>query len=63
MAILDEDDQLPDLLQQPLTAMRLMVEGAARDAMVLDADILAKVRSCLSEMQSILDAVGQLRES
>jgi hypothetical protein len=58
MAMIDLEDQLPDMLQQPLTAMRLMVEGAVNGVVELDLLTLEKVRTCLCEMQTILDTVG-----
>lgn len=53
-----EQIQLEDRLQQPLTAIRLMVEGALYGVVETSPDMLGKVLFCLAEMQDILDAAG-----
>ncbi len=55
----DDQTQLEDRLQQPLTAIRLMVEGALHGVVETSPDMLGKVLFCLAEMQDILDAAGQ----
>ena len=55
----DEKSRLEDRLQQPLTATRLMVEGALHGVVETSPEMLGKILFCLAEMQDILDDVEQ----
>lgn len=48
-------EAIEDRLQQPLTAMRLLVEGALDGVVEASPDTLGRVLICLAEMQEIID--------
>lgn len=50
-----------NLLQQPLTAMRLMVEGLRRGIITNSPEIQDNLLDCLDELQDYIDELNNVR--